>query len=205
MNGKDRAGLGSLIGGVVLTLIAASPQSLSAQSVTAEVRTWSGQSWRLAGPSLELFYTIIPKPGGDGESSAPPGEAPPSGGTPSGSAPRLFGTAKEIAPLFGKQPETKHGHRQVTIVRLHRERVETQIPLDKVMSLIFSRQPVSNSFLPIYVSPLHFRYSASALMIDGSRVEGDYVNLGTIVLRGMTREGRVDIPWEEIESVRFSR
>ena len=38
-----------------------------------------------------------------------------------------------------------------------------------------------------------------------SMVEGDYVNLGTVILRGQTAEGRVDISWEDIESVRFQR
>jgi hypothetical protein len=51
----------------------------------------------------------------------------------------------------------------------------------------------------------HFRYAATAVMNDGSRVEGDYINLGTLVLRGQTTEGRLDISWEDIESVRFQR
>ncbi len=32
-----------------------------AQEVTAEVRTWDGQSWRLTQPRFEVFYTIMPK------------------------------------------------------------------------------------------------------------------------------------------------
>ena len=44
-----------------------------------------------------------------------------------------------------------------------------------------------------------------AVMNDGSRVEGDYVNLGTLVLRGRTSGGRLDISWGDIESVRFQR
>ena len=51
----------------------------AAQDVSADVRTWSGESWRLAQPSLEIFYTI-PAPakgGGDGSYGAPPRPAPP--------------------------------------------------------------------------------------------------------------------------------
>jgi hypothetical protein len=35
------------------------------------------------------------------------------------------------------------------------------------------------------------------------RIQGDYINLGATVLRGDTRDGRVEIAWEEIESIRF--
>ena len=55
------------------------------------------------------------------------------------------------------------------------------------------------------MAPTHIRYAASVVLTDGSRVDGDYVNLGTVVLRGQTPEGRVDIPWQDIEVVRFSR
>jgi peptidoglycan-associated lipoprotein len=53
------------------------------------------------------------------------------------------------------------------------------------------------------VAGTHFRYFATAELVDGSRVEGDYVSLGTTVLRGMTPQGRVDIPWQDIENVSF--
>jgi hypothetical protein len=33
------------------------------------------------------------------------------------------------------------------------------------------------------------------------RIDGDYVNLGTTMLRGRTPAGRVDIPWEHIEQI----
>ena len=39
----------------------------AAQDVTAEVRTWTGESWRLTQPSLEIFYTIMPEAGEAGE------------------------------------------------------------------------------------------------------------------------------------------
>ena len=40
---------------------------------------------------------------------------------------------------------------------------------------------------------------------DGSRIESEYVNLGALRLRGTTPQGRVDLPWQELESVRFER
>ena len=43
------------------------------------------------------------------------------------------------------------------------------------------------------------------MLTDGSRVEADYVNLGTTVVRGMTPQGRVDIPWGDVETIRFQR
>jgi hypothetical protein len=59
--------------------------------------------------------------------------------------------------------------------------------------------------LPSYVAAGHYRYSATALLDDGSRIEADYVSLGTTFLRGRTAQGRMDIPWEQIEVVRFTR
>jgi hypothetical protein len=40
---------------------------------------------------------------------------------------------------------------------------------------------------------------------DGSQVQADYVNLGTSILRGTSAQGTVDVPWGEIETVRFRR
>jgi hypothetical protein len=43
------------------------------------------------------------------------------------------------------------------------------------------------------------------MLLDGTRLEGEYVNLGTTYLRGRTPHSRVDIPWEQIETLRFTR
>ena len=77
--------------------------------------------------------------------------------------------------------------------------------VSSVAVLAFHRQPVRGSSLPPYVATSHFRYAAKATLTDGSSVEGDYVNLGSAVLRGLTPEGAVDISWHEIEHVRFTR
>ena len=46
---------------------------------------------------------------------------------------------------------------------------------------------------------------AEGLLADGRRIAADYVNLGTAILRGATPDGRMDIPWQDIEVLRFTR
>jgi hypothetical protein len=55
------------------------------------------------------------------------------------------------------------------------------------------------------VAATHIRYGADIALADGGRVDADYVNLGTAILRGTTPDGRVDIPWQDIEVLRFAR
>ena len=165
-----------------------------AQDVIAEVRTWTGESWRLSQPSLEIFYTIMPK--------MPEEEAPPAAKEGAvAQAVQMTGPVSSLKTAFEKKPEPLQGHDRTDVVTLSRHGVETQIPLSNIRTLQFVRQPAQQGLLPPYVT--HFRYSAVAELVDGSRVEGDYVNLGTAVLRGLTPMGRVDIPWTEVENVRF--
>ena len=169
---------------------------VAAQDPVAEVRTWSGETVRLAHPSLEVFYTILVK--------APDAQEPADTGQPAtGSTPMLFGSAKALSGALGdKRPEPLSGQRQATSVTIAKAGVQTKIPLANLGSLVFSRVPVAST-LPPYLAPTHFRYAATAVLADGSRVEGDYVNLGTTILRGTTAQGRVDIPWHEIETLRL--
>lgn len=174
----------------------------TAQDVIAEVRTWTGESWRLSQPSLEIFYTIMPKlpeeeaaPGNYAAKEGPQAQA--------AQAVQMAGPVASLKAAFEKKPEPQQGHWQTYVVTLSRHGVETQIPLSNIRALQFVRQPAQQGLLPSYVAPAHFRYSAVAELVDGSRVEGDYVNLGTVVLRGLTPTGRVDIPWYEVENVRF--
>jgi hypothetical protein len=169
---------------------------VAAQDPVAEVRTWSGQTLRLAQPSLEVFYTILVK--------APDAQEPSDTGQPTapGNTPMLFGSAKALSGALDKKPDPLSGQRQATSVTIARAGVETKIPLATLGSLVFSRVPVAST-LPPYLAPTHFRYAATAVLADGSRVEGDYVNLGTTILRGTTPQGRVDIPWHEIETLRL--
>jgi hypothetical protein len=176
----------------VLTAAVAWAAPAVGQDVTAEVRTWSGQAWTLARPSLQVFYTILPK--------SENGEAEP----PSG--PR---TTVVVFDLRGRQPEPKRpeplkAQEQVEVLTVSRQGAVVQIPLDRIAGLAFARQPVANPFLPSML-PRLYRHAVTVVLSDGSRVEADHVNLGTTVLRGFAPQGRVDIPWDEIEAVRFRR
>jgi hypothetical protein len=170
--------------------------------VSAEVRTWSGESWRLAQPSLEVFYTIpAPAKGATDSYGAPPA----AGGAAGQSSLSMSGPLQALESFFDSGPGPRQGHRQAEYITIRRGTVETQMPLASITSLTFTRQPVSGSSLPPYYVGRHFRYAATAVLTDGSRIEGDYINLGTLVLRGQTAQGRLDISWEDIESVRFQR
>ena len=175
----------------------------AAQDTSAEVRTWTGQSWRLAQPSLEIFYTI---PAPTKGATASYGAAPAGGaGTAGKSSLSMSGSVQALESFFDSGAEPRQGRRQAEYITIRRGAVETRLPLASITSLTFTRQPVSNSSLPPYLVSRHFRYAATAVMTDGSRLEGDYINLGTLILRGQTAEGRLDISWEDIESVRFQR
>ena len=196
------------IASLTLAVAVATASSATAQDVTAEVRTWSGQSLQLSQPSLEVFYTIVPKDEGPGGQQLP-GAAPGAmGGTSPGSliGTEVSGSVRSLGRLFRDNgPEPLQGNRQAVAVSFTQAGVQRRIPLEAIRDLAFRRTQISNSTLPPYVAPTHFRYAASALLTDGSRVDGDYVNLGTAMLRGLTSQGRVEIPWQDIEVVRFSR
>ena len=184
-----------LIIGLVIGLagVAITVAPVAAQEPVAEVRTWSGETLRLSQPSLEVFYTI-PVKGED----APPSDAAAS------APPMLFGSATALAGALEKKPEPLSGQRQAESVTLQKGGVERRIPLLSVASLVFARHPVVSA-LPSYLAATHFRYAATAVLLDGTTVEADYVNLGTTILRGTASDGRIEIPWHEIETLRFVR
>jgi len=167
-----------------------------AQTSNAEVRTWSGHVYQLAEPSLEVLYTIRVPQKDNGPSEG--------GATTGARAPMLFGTASAISGFLDKQPEPLQGHRQSETITLRKDGAEIRLPLASIGAVFFTRHP-ARSTLPSYVTAAHYRYAATVVLTDGSRVEGDYVNLGTAFLRGRTADARVDIPWEHIEIVRFTR
>ena len=182
-----------LIIGLAGLAIAVAP--VAAQEPVAEVRTWSGETLRLSQPSLEVFYTIPEKP----EDASQPSEA-----AAPATSPMLFGSPKAISGMLEKKPDPLSGQRQAESVTLQKGAVERRIPLLSVASLAFARYPVAST-LPPHVAATHFRYAATAVLLDGTTVEADYVNLGTTILRGTALESRVEIPWHEIETLRFVR
>ena len=100
---------------------------------------------------------------------------------------------------------SKQGRRQQDIVTISRAGADIHVPVSNILSLTFTRRPVQASPLPPYVASTHFRHAVTARLVDGSQIDGDYVNLGTALLRGTTAQGTMDIPWDEIESVTFRR
>jgi len=201
-----------LVGALIATVSLGVGARAEAQDIVADVKTWTGQVWRLNQPSLEVFYTIVPAAKDDS------GGAPASTGTATAGAgaygaaaqggsrgAMVFGTLKDIGSLMAPGPQTLQGRTTVESVTLARSGAEMRVPLDSVASIAFSRRPVTGSTLPPYLAGSHFRHGATVLLTDGSRVEADYVNLGTTVVRGMTPHGRVDIPWGDVETIRFQR
>jgi hypothetical protein len=198
----------ALIAILALIGVAALAVPALAQDVTADVKTWSGQSWRLTQPSLEVFYTIVSKPQGEGAAGG--GGVGPTGFTnlTLGSLNResVDPSLVTLNRFFGKTaPDTIQGHRQGQEITAYRGGVATQIPLGTISSITFKRQPVRDSSLPPYVAATHVRYAADIGLADGTRIDADYVNLGTAILRGTTPDGRLDIPWQDIEVLRFVR
>ena len=193
--------------------LAGSAGTAAAQDVTAAVRTWSGQSWQVTQPSLEVFYTIVSK---TQESTAGGGGG---GGTSVGqfgsmSTLGLAGLGRQYVDpslftlnrLFGAQaPDTIQGHRQAQEITVYQGGVATQIAVASIVTLAFARRPVQASSLPPYVADTHVRSSATVLLTDGTRVEADYVNLGGMLLRGTVPGGRIDVPWQDIQTVEFRR
>jgi hypothetical protein len=198
-----------LIAILALAWVAAFALPAQAQDITADVKTWSGQSWRLSQPSLEVFYTIVSKPqetttaGGGGVDKVTSFSSLTLGGLGRESVDPSLMTLNRF---FGKTaPETIQGHRQGQEITAYRGGVATQIPLANISGITFKRQPVRDSSLPPYVAATHIRYAADIALADGTRIDADYVNLGTAILRGTTPDGRIDIPWQDIEVLRFAR
>jgi hypothetical protein len=194
---------------LLAAILAAAAGPAAAQDVTATVRTWDGQSWQVAQPSLEVFYTIVARTqtqdSGGGTGVGQLGGMSTLGlGVLGRQAvdPSLF----TLNRLFGSQaPDTIQGHRQAQEITLYRSGAATQIAVASIATLAFARQPVKDSSLPPYVADTHVRSTATVLLTDGTRVEADYVNLGGMLLRGTIPGGRVDIPWQDIQSIEFRR
>ncbi len=168
------------------------------QGPSATVRTYQGIAYRIGDPSLEVFYTIgePEEKKEDLQNFAPTINVTTNTAAPGGAAP---------APPPGGEKEEKllRGHSRATEITVSREGVESRIHWDRIRAMFFTRKPVAVVGLPPYVT--HYRYGVSVTLMDGERVEADYVNLGSAMLRGTTPNGRVDIPWEEVQQVIFER
>ena len=204
----------AIIAILALAGLAALALPARAQDITADVKTWSGQSWRLSQPSLEVFYTVVSTPAEEGQAGVGRGGSTGMDKVTSfnnltvGPLGRdsVDPSVQTLTRFFGRTPpHTIQGHRQGQDVTAYRGGVATQIPLGNISSITFKRQPVRDSSLPPYVAATDIRYAADIALADGTRIDADYVNLGTAILRGTTPEGRIDIPWQDIEVLRFIR
>lgn len=197
----------------VVGMLASSLGPAAAQdtTVTVEVQTRSGLSLRLAQPIVEVRYTVVRPPSGGSDAAPPGGQAPPGAGAGlgtmagGGSEPQIIGSASGLAKMFTPGPEPLRAQREKNTLTLFSGETELRIPIDRLASLTVSRQRVSQSPLPPYIAPTHVRHAAVAVLVDGSTVEGDYVSFGTAVLSGTTPQGRIELPLDDIEHLRFSR
>jgi len=183
--------------GVAVAIVMLLAGSAVGQESSATIRTYQGLSYKVADPSLELFFTI-------GE----PGEKPAELGTQFGSMINIStsatsSTGAEPPTPAGTEEKLLRGHSRASEFVVSRQGVETRIALDQIRTIRFTRKSVAKAALPTYVP--HYKYSASVTMVTGQQVEADYVNLGATVVRGVGGTGRVDIPWEEIEYLVFDR
>ncbi len=188
----------------VMAIVMLLTGSAVAQESSATVRTYQGASYKLADPTLEVFYTIGEPKGFEGSATQ-------------GAAAQPFGTMITVAPSPGAAPGGEQpastgsgdekrllrGHTQATDVTVGRQGVETRFGWDQVRAMRFARTPVAVASLPPYVP--HYRYAVTVSLVNGQQVEADYVNLGATVMRGMTQNGRMEIPWQDVEYLVFDR
>jgi hypothetical protein len=193
---RARVGLGAL-----LALLAAAPPA-AGQEPMAEVRTRAGQVWRVTHPVVERLTTVVVK---ESEASRQADTSRPFAPSDrlSPSSPSTASTISESPAGPTREMLVRQARYPVDALTLYQGASELRIPLARIRLLVLSRELVAGSPLPPYVAVSHFRHAAVVVLTDGSRVEGDYVNLGATVLRGTAREGQVEIAWDEIESVRF--
>jgi hypothetical protein len=180
----------------VIAVFGTVPPVVDAQESVAEVRTWGGQSWSLRDATFDVYYTLIPSTGSGTQINI----------TPRSFAPRALGTLQsEYRNLESGAQDPTQGRRQRQSLTVVRQGSEIQISLASVALIQFSRAPITNSQLPPHVAGDDFRYAAVIVLLDGSTLEAESVNLGTTILRGVSPQGRVDIPWREVEQVRLAR
>jgi hypothetical protein len=176
----------------IVTVLAA---GAAAQESSATVRTYQGLTVKLADPSLEVFYTIGEPKERKEESRFQPGIVV----TTNAAA---GGAAEQAAPSE-QEPTLLRGHSQAADLAVWRQGVETRFAWDQVRAMRFARTPVTVASLPPYIP--YYRYAVTVSLVDGQQVEADYVNLGATVMRGMAQNGRVAIPWQDVEYLVFDR
>jgi hypothetical protein len=179
----------------VAVVLAFGAGSALGQESSATIRTYQGVSYKVVDPSLEVFYTIGEPKEKNEESTVQ--------SSISISTSATAATGGEQPAAGEKEEKLMRGHARATSIVVSRQGVETRIAWDQIQDMRLSRKPVTVAGLPPYIP--HYRYAASVKLMSGQQVEADYVNFGTTIVRGTAPNGRVDIPWEEVESIIFER
>jgi hypothetical protein len=183
-----------------ITLVLAGTALAAAQDVVAEVETWRGGSVRIAQPSLDVLYTIAPAP------LLGPTGAPIAGGpsTPAQAATGTMGASGSVAKTaVGAGPQPIQARRQQSTLTFLRDGVEIRVPFDRIAGLVVERRAIVTNTLPPYIS--HAQYVARAVLTDGSTIEGAYVNFGTTILRGEGPQGSIELPLEDVKTLKITR
>ena len=197
-----------------------------AQDADAEVRTWSGRVLRLSQVAFEIRYTIVLARGAGGALGGGGGGALAGGaiggsgvtgsmgggvyggplvGTTMGTSGGGVGSLAGFQQFTSQSPDAIQGRRIIDYLNVYQDGVTHRLAVNRIASIAFRRQPVRNSSLPPFVAPEHIYSAATVTFTDGGTLDGDNVNPGTLLLRGTTPDGRVEIPWQEIETIRFTR
>jgi len=191
----------------------------AAEIGSVDVRTHGGLTLRINDAFLTAAYTIMPRPlysqTGSQLGAAPGQEAPPPPKPPgpNGAAGAAFGILFTTPGLGGSRngqlrqddmPDPMLAERVIEALTIARGDVEMRIPVEQLATLTIIRIPIASP-LPSYVAGSHVRRAASAVLRDGSRIDGDYLSTGTIVVRGITATGSVQIPLEDVASLEFVR
>ena len=185
---------------VVLTSITPA----AAQDVIAEIETWRGASVRLMQPSLDALYTIVPAP------VLGPTGAPAAGGPGGAAAPAAGGTTMSsgrtvAGATVGTGPPPIQARREQNTLTFLRDGVEIRVPFDRIAGLVIERRTIVTNTLPPHVSPTHAQYWASAVLTDGSTIEAASVTFGTTILRGSGPQGTIELPLEDVKTLKITR
>jgi hypothetical protein len=193
-----------LVVSVALAVVTASTLPVGSQEVVADVETWRGGSVRIVQPSLDVLYTIVPRrqvpgaaptpsTGGSGAAGAPGATS----GASSGAS--MIGFGLSTAPIDVTQSRDR-----VHTLTFVRDGIETRIPFERIADLVVERRDVASS-LPPYIRPTHAQYSAKAVLTDGSTIDATSVSFGMIILRGTGPQGAIELPLEDVKTLKIKR
>ena len=181
---------------VAVGLVSSTPAR--AQEVRADVETWRGVLVRLSQPSLDVQYTILPRPA--------PGASPAAAAAPTsmvGGASALGGAGGAAASAA--RPEPIQAREPLNTLTFIRDGIETRIPFDRIAGITVERRDVVGSTLPPYVRATHAQYSARAVLTDGSTIDATSVNFGMIILRGTSPQGTIELPLDDVKTLKITR